>query len=432
MAGAKSVKQKVDLTNKDNPCKIQKCLQNINVKSISNGKKVKKYKKVTKKDKPTKNNLNTNHNKNLPSNDNPRDILHEFELLKDGTSHCDDPEKILLNLSNCLVDIDRVTTSMDNQYIDCLKSAHSGTDVIKCMKSVEANTKKLINELQSNKNCQNMSCTTKGETSYGDCISNGKVDPNKFKDYLKSMNDKTSNLNISYINCLDNNKKEEDVMKCISNISQEMTNFKSYLSDFCNKVSRSNPDDLDKQSSLLLINICKKYKKELLEILETCGYDIVQLDSDHPIDNSSQCKNTLNSLVGKFNKCLKTDEQIYNSLLSGQINSLSNNIEDELQTDTSSVRGMSIKKNNKNTIKKNGKNRKNGKKGGKVKNGKTSKKSNCKPWQLCWIKESGYDPSQDVHNIYYGYGEKCSSALGPKEGCNPHKPVYHLPPPIGF
>ena len=177
------------------------------------------------------------------------------------------------------------------------------------------------------------------------------------------------------------------------------------------------------------INICKKYKKELLEILETCGYDIVQLDNDHPVDNPTQCKKTLNSLVGKFNNCLKTDEQIYDSLLSRQINNLSNNIDDDLQTNASSVRGLSNRK-NKNTRKngKNGKNWKNGKNGKKGK----GKQSNCKPWQLCWIKESGYDPSKDVHNIYYGHGEKCSTALGPNEGCNPHKPVYHVPPPLGF
>ena len=84
-----------------------------------------------------------------------------------------------------------------------------------------------------------------------------------------------------------------------------------------------------------------------------------------------------------------------------------------------------------NIIKEKKKNKKNKKSKKRDLNNKTTK-SKCKPWQECWIKESGYDPQKDVQNIYYGFYDSCQTALHPLEGCNPKAAVYFTPPPQGF
>ena len=73
----------------------------------------------------------------------------------------------------------------------------------------------------------------------------------------------------------------------------------------------------------------------------------------------------------------------------------------------------------------------------KKKKGK-KKKSDCKPWQECWLKENPYDPYSDVQNIYYNFDKACQHALGPLDvhgpigACDPSAPVFALPPPQGF
>ena len=61
---------------------------------------------------------------------------------------------------------------------------------------------------------------------------------------------------------------------------------------------------------------------------------------------------------------------------------------------------------------------------------KPEKKKECKPWQQCWLKEHPYDPYTDVHNIYYNFNNKCTTALD--SDCDGKTPGYSAPPPAGF
>ncbi len=403
-----SLKNKlVNFSSQDNPCKIQKCLQNIDLASGSKSKHKSKSKQIT------------------------RALSHIPDHWDNGNYlvDCDDPEKILLNLSHCITDIDKITSNMDLKYINCLKSSKKSEDVFKCMKNVEVTTNKLIETLSTNKSCLNIHCdkikkaTDKGDRDvYKQCLTKQDVDQSKFKTYLKNMNDQTNNLNQHYMDCLQQGKSQGDIEKCMHQVSEDMSSFKNYLSDFCDSVTRSSSKpslDIDMDKQILLSNICKQHKSSLLNILSNCGYDRHKLDHKYPINTLDECKKTINSLVDKVNVCLSNISNQDTYLLDNKITSLSNKIDQE---STRSVSKNRKKNNNKRKKRNTCKNKK-----------KTKKKTNtCKPWQLCWIKKSGYDPQEDVHNIYYGFAEKCSTAMGGAAGCDPSKPVYHLPPPLGF
>lgn len=339
---------------------------------------------------------------------------------------------MLINLSKCLEKIDKVINDIDNSFISCVKNSNKSDDVAKCMEDNHIHTEGLVNFINNNNACNNLNCFINNNSiknnnrSFKKCINSNNISFEKLTEYLKEINIKTSKLNLEYINCL--NSDVNNIVNyegCLNSINNHLEDLKNNLNNFCDLSIKNNEDNTIKNSRDIsgndklnkfyeedldvLESLCNKYRNELISRLKTCGHDTSNIPQ---IKNTNECVYQINTLSKKILGCLDNSDSNLESkisLLERDVISSLNNLENKKSDNVSNC----IDKKCKNKI-------------------RNKKKSGCKPWQLCWIKESGYNPLEDVHNIYYGFKDSCKTALHSLEGCNPSKPVYSLPPPAGF
>lgn len=346
-----------------------------------------------------------------------------------------------MGLSSCLQNIDQLTTKMDYNYVNCLHKTSTGADVIACMNNVKNNTNSLIQAITEHPSCANLNCFQDGSSrkhknsrdiTYQECLTADNVKVDKFTDYLKLINKKTSNLTIDYLNCLHQSHDEKGYKKCLGNIANLMDDFKQYLNTFCQRVtsrqakttkSQKKDRDINNKIDSILANLCQVYQRELVNILGECGYP-QNLLSQQLTSNVGTCRQNIPHLVGLVSSCLEDkDDNITNHIVSKLA---------DLHLTLDNLYEKKARKLVKNTTQSRG----GVKQDGII--GSVAWKQKCLPWKPCWIKESGYDPQKDVHNIYYGFFDACQTALHPLANswpfgsCDPSKPVYSAPPPAGF
>lgn len=445
------IKNKLDHNSKTyGGCKINKCIKPqhklINNKMLFNNEKksiIKQQPNVPLKNKNLDKKVKgkTQAKKKISNVKKTRDIIasindklnHSWN--KKYSNKCgESAHSMLINLSKCLDNIDKIISNIDNSFISCIKNSKNSDDVAKCMEDVHNSTEGLVGFIDNNNACNYLKCFTNDNSDskkieknrgFKKCIGSNNVSFEKFTNYLKEINKKTSKLNLEYINCLNSDVNDTvNYEGCLNSISNHLEDFKNKLDNFCDLIIENDGNktkmgsrDISDNSKLnklyeedldVLQSICNKYRTELINTLKSCGHDTSNIPT---VKNTNECVYQINTLTKKLSSCLVNTD----STLEGKISQLERDV-------LSSLNNVANKKVNSSSKCK----------GKKCKNQDGKKKSDCKPWQLCWIKESGYNPMEDVHNIYYGFKDSCQTALHPLEGCDPSKAVYFAPPPAGF
>ena len=318
------------------------------------------------------------------------------------------PDEVLLSVSNCLGQLDIMTSVMDLEYLKCLQNASHGPGLKTCMKTAKKFIIDLKSHLQSSGHCKLIECFSEKSASRGNmCDDVDHLDRLTYylvhlNSYLGKMSQKlTKCLSVSYIG--DINKKA--FHKCLEDLTDEMHAFETNISSVCGK-SRKIPTKHINKSSNQLFTSCQSSSK----ILQTAIHNVpscsnIKVDLT-PTTDINECLQEISILEGQIGQC------ILQELLEIQ--------DEEPDEEYSGAR----------QYRKNKKNKKDKKHKKAVNCDACSKYTPTGKITSCWKTCHPYDPLTDVHNPYYNFDKKCGHALDTH--CDPNSPAYAVPPPLGF
>ena len=280
-------------------------------------------------------------------------------------------EKLVEHLYLCLDGLNIMSIKMDKNYIKCLSQKRNEPDEFKeCLNNVEKQSQQILTFLNQNSKCHSLHCIEGKSSKFVDisCLLKTNISFLEMDKYLIEIDKFINKLNHLYIVCNQSNDKT-----CLKRLIKNL----SLLND-------------------QILFVCEKIKPRK------------KIDTQF-----------------KMEKKIVSQEMLHQHLVHKihQLNQVIDKELTQLKNQNKKTKLKKIKKKEQKLMKQENKLKK--------RNGKKSK-SGCKPWQECWIKESGYDPQKDVQNIYYGFYDSCQTALHPLEGCNPKAAVYFAPPPQGF